>query len=191
VSESGDAFSTAGLKLNPVVQLAMGRRAAFLPRFIMEGAREQPWPLGVRDPHFDRRRGGQRFSPPILRRARRGSGLIGTGHLGTHSAPGPCRAPFPDRVLKYRGIVVPDDLIARAVRVLAEAAGGPARVILFGSRVRGHAANDSDVGICSSSSATSATGLTKASGLLDLRVSYAFRQTSWWSARRKSRSGGT
>lgn len=36
-------------------------------------------------------------------------------------------------------------MIARAARALADAAGGPARVILFGSRARGTAAHDSDV----------------------------------------------
>lgn len=41
--------------------------------------------------------------------------------------------------------VVEDELIERAGRALAHAAGGPARVILFGSRARGDASHDSDV----------------------------------------------
>lgn len=41
--------------------------------------------------------------------------------------------------------MVADDLIERVARALADAAGGPARVILFGSRARGDAVNDSDV----------------------------------------------
>jgi predicted nucleotidyltransferase len=47
--------------------------------------------------------------------------------------------------VKYLGSVVSDDLIAQAAKALANAAGGPARVILFGSRARGTSANDSDV----------------------------------------------
>ena len=38
-----------------------------------------------------------------------------------------------------------DDLIVRAARALADAADGPARVILFGSRARGTSVHDSDV----------------------------------------------
>lgn len=41
--------------------------------------------------------------------------------------------------------MVADDLIERVARALADAAGGPARVILFGSRARGDAVDDSDV----------------------------------------------
>jgi uncharacterized protein len=41
--------------------------------------------------------------------------------------------------------VVSDELITRAARALAEAAGPAARVILFGSRARGTSARDSDV----------------------------------------------
>ena len=40
---------------------------------------------------------------------------------------------------------VRDELIERAAQALAAAAGGRARVILFGSRARGDAAPDSDV----------------------------------------------
>lgn len=42
-------------------------------------------------------------------------------------------------------IVVPDEAIARVARALADAAEGPARVLLFGSHARGDAAPDSDV----------------------------------------------
>ena len=41
--------------------------------------------------------------------------------------------------------MVRDELIRSGARAIAEAAGCPARVLLFGSRVRGEAAPDSDV----------------------------------------------
>ena len=41
--------------------------------------------------------------------------------------------------------MVSDDLIELAARALVDAAEGPARVILFGSRARGEGAEDSDV----------------------------------------------
>ena len=41
--------------------------------------------------------------------------------------------------------MVRDELIRSGARAIAEAAGCPARVLLFGSRARGEAAPDSDV----------------------------------------------
>jgi predicted nucleotidyltransferase len=54
-------------------------------------------------------------------------------------------AEIPSCGLGYRSGMVSADLIGRAGRILADAAGSPARVIVFGSHARGDARDGSDL----------------------------------------------